>query len=116
MFIIKWDLLASSFCLCLWAYVFGVQKRAGEWRCTLFPGYTHVIFCDYRITSEHVPASFKTKCSLSSVEKQMLLDDLRRTKTRCVPWHFKHNTENVQVEFQTFTVQQCLTKLIGFLL
>lgn len=73
-------------------------------------------FCEHIITSDYVPDSFKTKYSLSSAEKQTHLDDLRRTKTRGVPWPFKHNIENVQVEFQTFIVQQCLTKPIGYIL
>lgn len=81
----------------------------------MFPGYIHAIFCEYRITSEHVLVSFKAKCSLSSVEKQTHLDNLR-TKTRGVSWPFKHNIENVQAEFQTFTVQQCLTKPIVYIL
>lgn len=40
----------------------------------------HTVCCEYRITSEHVPDSFKTKGSLFSEEKQAYLNDLRKTE------------------------------------
>lgn len=35
----------------------------------------HAICCEYRKASEHVPDSFKTKCSLFSIKKQAHFND-----------------------------------------
>lgn len=45
-----------------------------------FVPMAHAACCEYRIISDHVPNSFRTKCNLFSIEKQAHLDDLRRTE------------------------------------
>lgn len=51
-----------------------------QMRKVYFVPIIHAACCEFRIISEHVPDSFRTKCSFFSIEKQAHLDDLRRSE------------------------------------
>lgn len=66
-----------------------------------FPGYMQFVVN----TEQHLNMYLThLKQNVAYSENQAHLDDLRRTADRGVPWPCKHSIENVQSEFQTFTV------------
>lgn len=78
--VIKWAGCQVHSDLSLWC------PEKSQMMMAYFVPRVHAICCEYRITSEHVPDSFKTKCTLFGIEKQAHLDDLRKIENRGVPW------------------------------